>query len=246
MAKMTPKKKQNLRRIRRFIKSAEKRGYQFKQELKESLSKLSTQKLKALTPEKLYKQAEYKLDEDTTISGERGRKLERTISAKKALRTRMVNKYGYEEYLRRYEPSSYEAYKQDYDSIDAYRWEEEQKKIENISVSDYQEEYIPSFTDIVLSNIEQMIEDAKSAKWEQYKTNGYTVEGYLKEEIATYGRDKVAIACEEAPDETKAQAQLALMSSTSEECKQRSVAMVMIITSHIPTIDESKQFTEQA
>ena len=115
MAKYTPKKKQQLKRVRSFIRRAEKRGYEFPEELKSNLTSLSTQKLKTLTPEKLYKQAQYRVGEHLTTSGERGRQIERTIVAKKSLRTRMVNKYGYEEYLRRYEPEAYRAYKEGYD-----------------------------------------------------------------------------------------------------------------------------------
>ena len=115
MATFTPKKKQQLRRVRRFIKSAEKRGFQFALDIKEKLSSYTTQKLKSLTPEKLYKEAKYKLGDDLIISAEEGRKLEKTIAAKKAVRTRRINKYGYEEYIRRYEPSAYEFYRRGYE-----------------------------------------------------------------------------------------------------------------------------------
>ena len=104
--------------------------------------------------------------------------------------------------------------------------------------------YIPEFTDIVLKNVEAMIEEAKNASWSQFKRNGFTVERDLSAEIMTYGRDKVALACEEAPDEVIGMARMALQASTDDSCKNRSTEMIMIITSHIPTIDEQKKYDE--
>ena len=105
--------------------------------------------------------------------------------------------------------------------------------------------YIPNFSDIVLQNVELMIEDAKNASWGQYQRNGFTLEGYLKSEIQKYGRDIVAMACEGAPDEVIIEARQALRASTDEQCRQHSVSMVMIIESEIPTIEHSKEFSEQ-
>ena len=202
MAKYSPKKQRHIRRIKRFISSAEKRGYSFPQELKENLTTYSTQKLKTLTPKQLYKQATYGTGE-YAMSGERARYIERSMSAKKAARTRA-------------------------------------EKVE--------EEYIPKFTDIVLSSIEGMIEEARTfepSKWSQIITNGNILNDYLQQEIEAYGRDKVAIACEQSPDETKAQAQSALQSSSDEEAKEHALSMVMLIKGHIPSIEESKEFTQQ-
>ena len=50
----TKKKSQQLKRIRRFISRAEKRGYRFDTDFKNQLTELSTQKLKNLTPKKVY------------------------------------------------------------------------------------------------------------------------------------------------------------------------------------------------
>lgn len=228
MAKYTPKKKQNLRRIRRFIKSAEKRGFVFSSELKENLSSYSTQKLKALTPQKLYKEARYSIGGET-VSGERGRKIERTISAKKAVETKKRKREEREQ-------REWERIHQDY--------------IENIPLSDYQDEeqYIPHFTDIVLSNIEEMIYEAEinskfvGHRWET-KNNAEILRQYLKDEIQAYGRDSVATACEQAGDEIKVRAQNTLMASSDNSSRQYSLELVMLIRSYVPTINESKEFT---
>ncbi len=107
-----------------------------------------------------------------------------------------------------------------------------------------QAQYIPNFSDIVLSNVEAMIEEAKNNTWNQRRYNAYTLEGYLNDEINHYNRDIVAMACEEAPDEVIRQARLAIHASTDDECHSHSIAMVMVIQSHIPTIEQSKEFTD--
>jgi hypothetical protein len=247
MAKYTAKKKQQLKRVRSFIRRAEKRGYEFPEELKSNLPSLSTQKLRSLTPEKLYKQSQYRLDEELTISGERGRQIERTLSAKKSFRTRMINKYGYEGYLWRYEPEAYRIYKEGYD----YGYDEYEATYNTPSSDDY----IPDFTDIVLSNVQEMIEDAKSnpvvvgygnGRKDPRTTeqNAVMLEGALSMEIERYGRDKVAEACETAPDDDKTGARETIMSSSQEACTQCVMDLLMIITGAIPTIQEAQQYQE--
>lgn len=217
MSKYTPKKQRHIRRIKRFISSAEKRGYSFPQELKENLTTYSVQKLKTLTPQRLYKQATYGTGE-YTMSGERARYIERSTSAKKGARTRARRQW-----IR-----------------------EHQAEINAIDTSSYDyDDYTPKFTDIVLSNIEEMIEQAKSHKWAQIVSNGNILDAYLQQEISNYGRDKVATACEQAPDETKAQALACLQSSNDEQAKAHALSMVMVIRGHIPTVEESKEFTEE-
>ena len=89
--------KKEIVRIKHFIKRAEKRGYSFnfkEPTLPKRFRKESVEKLKKITPEKLYASAEYKgvLSPDYTVSGLQGRKLERSASAKKAAETRKRKK----------------------------------------------------------------------------------------------------------------------------------------------------------
>lgn len=84
------------KRILNFIRRAEKRGYEFKKSIIPKLlkkpTKASVEKLKKLTPEKLYEKATYKLATGKTIKGTEARKLERSISAKKSAETRRRGK----------------------------------------------------------------------------------------------------------------------------------------------------------
>ena len=90
--KQTPAHKKQLKRVRDFIRRAEKRGYRFSDSLKESLRTLSTQKLKSFTPEKLYKQATALSDSGEIISGTERRKEERSASAQKGAITKREKK----------------------------------------------------------------------------------------------------------------------------------------------------------
>lgn len=83
----TEKHKKQLSRVKRFIVRAKKRGYKFSEDLITSLPELSTQKLKSLTPKKLYEQAtstKYGIE----LTGTRTRELERSLSAKRGAETR--------------------------------------------------------------------------------------------------------------------------------------------------------------
>lgn len=90
-------------RIKQFIKRAQNRGYVFSDDIlgerPRQITQADVDRLKALTPEELYKQAEYvsKIDPNTgevteIISGTEGRKRERQTSAAKSKHTREINK----------------------------------------------------------------------------------------------------------------------------------------------------------
>ncbi len=80
-------------RIRRFIKSAEKRGFRFPAhvipEPPKRITSTSVSRLKKMTPSVLYKRAKY-YDPitDSLLSGEAGRSIERSKAARKAALTR--------------------------------------------------------------------------------------------------------------------------------------------------------------
>ena len=82
-------------RILQFIRRAEKRGYQFKENIvpKRIPDKISTrdvERLKRKTPEQLYKKAVYggELTYGEIVSGEKGKKLERKRATERAAKTR--------------------------------------------------------------------------------------------------------------------------------------------------------------
>lgn len=83
----TEKKKRELHRIRNQIYEAEKRGYEFPQSLKDSLSSWNTNRLKRFTKEKVYKTAKFKFA-DEVVTGTKGSQIERSRRSKKGADTR--------------------------------------------------------------------------------------------------------------------------------------------------------------
>ena len=89
-----------LRRIRQFIRRAEKRGYQFSENVipqkPKRITKASVRRLARLTPEKLYKKAVYggEATAGEIVKGTEGRKAERSESARKAAEARKQRKTG--------------------------------------------------------------------------------------------------------------------------------------------------------
>lgn len=87
-----------LRRIRAFIRGAEKRGYDFGSNAipnrPKRITAASVRRLEKITPEKLYKKARYggEASYGEIVSGQVGRKLEKKLSAQRAATTRKINK----------------------------------------------------------------------------------------------------------------------------------------------------------
>ena len=92
--KLTPAEQaynKELRRINRFIKAAEQRGFIFNLKIipprPKKITKASAERLKKITPQTLYKKASYQTDDFQILSGEEGRKYERSRAAKKGAET---------------------------------------------------------------------------------------------------------------------------------------------------------------
>ena len=96
-SKQTPNQRayaKQVKRIKQFIRRAEKRGYQFSENVLSQQPKRITQasirKLAQLTPEKLYQKAVYggEATGGEIVKGTEGIKLERKVRAQKAVQTR--------------------------------------------------------------------------------------------------------------------------------------------------------------
>ena len=85
-----------LRRIKAFIKRASERGYEFEPDIipqrPKRITKASVERLRKLTPQKMYEKAKYHTPEGDIISGTLGRKRERLEAAKKAKKTKELKK----------------------------------------------------------------------------------------------------------------------------------------------------------
>lgn len=105
-------------------------------------------------------------------------------------------------------------------------------------------DYIPNFTDIVLKNIENLISEAEASTTQLYSRNAAHLSNVLRGEIQTFGRDKVAEALEQTPDDAIASAERAIYTSNDKEHREAVTNLIMLIQGAIPTIDESKAYTE--
>lgn len=99
--KISPTQKEynkQLARIKRFIKSAEKRGYRFDDralpKTPKRVTKASVRALKNITPDVLYRHATAMSPSGEIISGTEARKIERSESAKRAAKTRAEKHRG--------------------------------------------------------------------------------------------------------------------------------------------------------
>lgn len=87
-----------LKRIKQFIRRAEKRGYQFEDNIipkkPKKITQGSVRKLKKINPDYLYKKSVYggEATQGEIVTGLAGRKAERKLSAKRASYTRKLNK----------------------------------------------------------------------------------------------------------------------------------------------------------
>lgn len=117
--------RKQVRRIKQFIRRAEKRGFQFSENVlpqqPKRITKQSVERLRKLTPEQLYKKAEYggQATYGEVVAGTKGRQLERKASAQKALETRrarqQLREISRQESSYTYTPISDTDYDQSYD-----------------------------------------------------------------------------------------------------------------------------------
>ena len=212
----TKKKSQQLKRIRRFISRAEKRGYRFDTEFKNQLTELSTQKLKNLTPKKLYEKSQA-ISEETgkVITGTERRKEERKEVARKAQETRRKHKA-----------------------------EREQREYYEYSER-YYSEYETSYEDTILTNIESLIRQYEDSDIGVRQYGSSLLQQLLDEEITNYGRKAVALACENAPSEAIRASQIVIYASDQSQKDMNIQELRNIITSGVvPSIEQSKQMGE--
>lgn len=88
---MTKKRRKELNRIKAFIRKAEKRGYTFDDNFKQSINTKTTRALQMLTPRRLYESAMFSIGGEL-VSGLRGRAIERERAAAKGVLTRKAKK----------------------------------------------------------------------------------------------------------------------------------------------------------
>ena len=179
--KLTPAEQaynKELRRINRFIKAAEQRGFIFNLKIipprPKKITKASIERLKKITPQALYKKASYQTDDFQILSGEEGRKYERSRAAKK----------GAETVRRKKQPSL--------------------TPMSKPTAPQGPRKGPPSIIDSVLAAIEELIERFPDGNvWTDWQEKIHTrhknmLEGMLNTQIMLYGRATIAYRLEKS------------------------------------------------
>lgn len=218
--KQTPNQQQwkkELRRLKRFIRNAEKRGFKFDENVIPETPKRITQKrlneIKQLKPNKLYEEAKY-FDRNTgdVVSGSEGRRRERSRASQKAYETRRI-------------------------------------KAQQPTIQVEEEINYPTFTDTVLSNVEEMIAEWEpSYNWSNYWINKKGEDRsklmqILNEEIAVSGRDAVAERLQASSSDIERIINAVMYGSQEEQTNFALVEFAQIIRGRNLSFDESAELT---
>lgn len=182
--KLTPAEQaynKELRRINRFIKAAEQRGFIFNLKIipprPKKITKASAERLKKITPQTLYKKASYQTDNFQILSGEEGRKYERSRAAKKGAET-----------VRRKKQASLPT-------------------LSKPIAPEGPRKGPPSIVDAVLGTIEDLIARFPDGNiWTEWQEKIHTrhknmLEGMLNTQIMLYGRATIAYRLQQASRE---------------------------------------------
>ena len=211
--KLTPAEQaynKELRRINRSIKAAEKRGFIFNLKIlpprPKKITKASVQRLKKITPETLYKKASYQTDDFQILSGEEGRKLERSRASKKVAETARRKKQAFL-------PSAQKS-----------------------TIPQGPRKGPPSIVDSVLVTVEELIARFPDGNiwtdWQEklHRKNKNMLEGMLNTQIMLYGRATIAYRFEKSAAQVVDLAEQIIYGDSKEEDFQIDIqAMARII-----------------
>lgn len=220
-------KQKELKRVRRLISRAEKRGYRWDSSFKAGLKDLSWQKLRSYTPEKLYKQAmAVSKESGKVISGSERRREERSEAAKRAAETRKkksVSKDPFSEFMN--PPEGFE----------------EDPFSQLMNPPEIPDDEAANLGDLILEQLQSMIDSAPDKKGASYITY------IINENISLYGLDTVINSLAIAPDELIEAARVAIYYEDFEDNYQsrRWVRdFAELLNGYIMTVQEMKEFDE--
>lgn len=224
---------QQVSRIKRFIKSAEQRGYRFENKSKlippkpKRITQASVAKLKKITPEKLYNKATYLSESGKVISGTQGRKEERSIAAKKAAKTIKLKKLAIQQQKA---PLSWEEQRRQKDQIQLERLKQDS-------------EYRALFTqgNIIYNQIIDMINDIRR----DHQKAADHLQKILEAEINTYGKEDVMRSIGQAPEEILEIVDIVLRYNPGDNRHDTAIKeFAMLIKGTIPTAEELREIQD--
>ena len=182
--------KKELKRIKQFMRRAEKRGYLWDDyELPKKPKKItekSVSRLKKITPDLLYKKGEY-IDQDTgeILEGVKGRTIERKTAAQKAAETRKQKKNAPKKEKNKHEKPKAPKTETTEPSYDEQYYGEV-------------DEYLPDYSEMIINNVYELIDNFDTGNFyskrgiNQGMHNRDKLRMIIDSAIAEFGADAVA------------------------------------------------------
>lgn len=218
-----------LRRIKQFIRRAEKRGFRFEPsvipEKPKRITKSSVARLQKITPATLYKKSLALSDSGKVVTGTQKRKEERQKSARKGVETRRARLNTVSLPNTRFEVE---------------RRNQDEQELRRLSDD---EQYRSAFNEgeIVYNRILDMINDVTR---DHYKA-GHSLLSTLNHEISTYGKEAVLRSIGNSPQEAIELAQITLRYNPGDNRHDDAIReLQMLITGTIPTAEESRNLQD--
>lgn len=236
MKKLTPTQiayNKQYNRIKNFIKRAEKRGYIFQKsalpkKLKRPTSK-SVEKLKSITPEKLYKKSSYITSRGTKVKGTTGRELERSEASKRAAKTRRLTKEARKQQYQ-YTPST---------GFQEQRAEQDKKDLAFLETPEGRAMFNEG--EIVYNSILEKISEAER----DHPKAARLLREELQSQINEYGRENVLRALASASEDAISLAETVLNYSSGSDMSIRAIyELNNLITGEIITLERAQELEE--
>ena len=226
--------KKQQRRLRRFIKNAEKRGYIFSKDIipkqPKRVTQASVNRLKKLTPDVLYKKAKYITQDGETVTGTKGRQIERKKSADKRKQT-----------------LSHKKQVNDKTPVTHSKHNKHTKNKQNL----------PHAVDTIIGNMSSVLDTVESEisnwntqpNWSSYwvgvkEQDKNTVNKLLTNAIIQYGYENVAKRLQEHGNDIERIINSILYGSDREQIQFDLIEFATILHSRPLTLDESATLTE--
>jgi hypothetical protein len=220
-----------IKRLKSFIKRAEKRGYRFENDIipdkPQRITKKTINDLKKITPNKLYSKATH----ESGLSGTDARNQERQIAADRAKRTKNIKKF--------YKTEDGEQWKKDFGKTETSLSAEQERRRRELDEQQKMQAHMYQEGSMVYQQIKDLIN--------KYPTNGSEyLKKLLKSEISKYGEDAVIMSIAQSPEEfiKKAQEIVYYQSGDASTNHNSLKSFADMITGTIPTEEDMMEMGE--
>lgn len=248
MARSNTLKKQytsQRRRIQRFIKNAEKRGFSFTSKetilpkIPKKITKASINRLKKITSDTLYRKATYLTDEGVVVSGWKGRFIERSNASKKAAKTRKLKRQSLTKEKISKQPTQIPMPDVSPEWLEHRRRQDELDR-KRLSESDELRQMF-SEGNMIYEQIKQSIAEVRR----DHLQAGMHLERVLNNHITQYGKEIVIRTIAQAPSEVLELIDISLRYNPGDNRHDTAIReLQMLITGYIPDAQEARDLQD--